>query len=117
MLPSKTACALVATTDVAAIARRVTGTLRKRSGSPSVLPGRIWQYPGWAAHVYHHGGQFSKEYIEELTRAEQTMRETRKAIVNVASLGSCIYNSSRATWGMDEGFILGVSPVILCHLF
>jgi len=53
-----------------------------------------------------------KEYIEELTRAEQTMREIRKAIVNVASLGSSVYNSSRATWGMDEGFIL-----IVCHLF
>ena len=53
-----------------------------------------------------------KEYIEELTRAEQTTREIRKAIVSVASLGSCVYKSSRATWGMDEGFILGVY-----HLF
>jgi len=55
-----------------------------------------------------------KEYIEELTRAEQTTREIRKAIVNVASLGSCVYHSRRATWGMDEGVILGVSPLILC---
>jgi len=52
-----------------------------------------------------------KEYIEELTRAEQTTCEIRKAIVNVASLGSCVYHSRRATWGMDEGVILGV-----CHL-
>ena len=52
-----------------------------------------------------------KQYIKELTRVEQTMREIRKAIANITSLGLLVYMSSQATWGMDEGFILGV-----CHL-